>query len=521
MHFTSFDRRSLLLAGGAALAGAANADAQTASTAVDADAEFRNLADRLSQRTPSARPFLLRRFDATRLSPQGRILYDAILPGAEAEARLSQSAWGKYGAPYAVTSRNGAYRRAAELNSADDLRVAIREVNRDTNRLDTEGGLGVIAPDFVLDAAIRDVEAAAARVAAIGEERNATLVDALTRQAETLRTQRARASNEAGVWRLPGGEDFYANTLQLQLGAPVDPREAHGEALERCRDLQREADRLLRGEGLTRGSVGDRLRTLTRDARHHVANDTDAINRALLEMGGRLSRVRALLADVIPEAASASTTQAEVARLPQAQEANGAGGRRTGSTYFVDFGAPRPSWTLPSVVHHELIPGHILQNYFLFHADALDLQARYASGYPEGWAIYAEQLADDLGAFADDPLGRLGYLQWMLFRYGRIVADTGINALRWSRERAIAEMGALQGDSIAFVSVEDDVLRFCVQPGVYATQGLAALHIAQLRERTRRSARGFTMARFHNAMLRYGNLSPPGLTQAARAEFGA
>lgn len=521
MHFGSWDRRRLLLAAAGTLVGA-SAKAQTPEpvSASPADAEFREFADRLAQRTPSARPFLLRRYDASRLTPTGRIIYDAVLPGAEAEAALSQRSWGKFGVPYAVTSRNGAYRRAAELNPGDDLRVAIREVNRDTNRLEAEEALGVIAPDFALDAAISEVEGAAERVAASGEERHGALVEALTRQVETLRAQRARAGSEAGVWRLPGGEEFYSNTLKLQLGAAVDPRDAHGEALEHCRALQRETDALLRRQGLTSGSVGERLRTLGADPRYLTSTDEDGATRALLEMGGRLSRIRSLLGDVIPDAASHTTVPAEVGRVPRSQEANGTAGRRTGNAYLIDLSAQRPSWTLSSVVHHELIPGHILQNYFLFRSEPLELQARYASGYGEGWAIYAEELADDLGAFEGDPLGRIGYLQWMLFRYGRIVVDTGINTLRWTRQRAIDEMRALQGDSVAFVSIEEDVTRFCVQPGVYLAQGLAARHISQLCQRMRRT-RGFTMARFHQAMLRHGPLSPPGLTQAARAEFGA
>jgi uncharacterized protein (DUF885 family) len=110
----------------------------------------------------------------------------------------------------------------------------------------------------------------------------------------------------------------------------------------------------------------------------------------------------------------------------------------------------------------------------------------------------------------------------MLFRMARVVVDTGIHALLWSRQRAVDEMRALQGDSIAFVSIEDDVVRFCAQPGAHAAQGLTALHIAQLRMRTERAAgAAFDPKRFHEAMLRYGPLSPPGLDQAARAAFSA
>jgi uncharacterized protein (DUF885 family) len=209
-----------------------------------------------------------------------------------------------------------------------------------------------------------------------------------------------------------------------------------------------------------------------------------------------------------------------VRRLPAQYEAAGAQGRRVNSIYYVDLGAPRPRWTLPSVVHHELMPGHILQAPFEEAASPAALQTRYAAGYGEGWSTYAEQLADDAGAFADDPLARVGYLQWMLFRMARVVADTGLHVMRWPRERAVMEMRALQGDSIAFVSIEDDVVRFCAQPGAHAAQGLAALHIAALRARMQRAA-GFDMKHFHAAMLRYGPLSPPGLEQAARAAFGA
>jgi uncharacterized protein (DUF885 family) len=230
-------------------------------------------------------------------------------------------------------------------------------------------------------------------------------------------------------------------------------------------------------------------------------------------MNVRLARARGLLANTVEDADAAP---GEVRRIQANAEANGTAGRRQGAVYFVDLGARRPLWTLPSVAHHEVFPGHIYQAPFEGAAEPLDLQVRYASGYSEGWATYGEMLADEAGAFADDPLGRIGYLQWMLFRLGRVVADTGIHAMGWSRERAIEEMRALQGESIAFVSIEEDVSRFCVQPGLYTVQGLTTLHLHDLRERMRRRA-GFDAKRFHTAMLSYGPLSPPGLDQAAHA----
>lgn len=102
----------------------------------------------------------------------------------------------------------------------------------------------------------------------------------------------------------------------------------------------------------------------------------------------------------------------------------------------------------------------------------------------------------------------------------RVAVDTGIHVMRWSREQAIAQMRALQGESIAFVSIEEDVTRFAAQPGVAAAQGLSALRIVEVREETRRRAGAqFDLARFHAGMLRFGPLSPPGLAQAARVAF--
>lgn len=513
------------MAGASALGGFATASAQTRAPAsagtAEADAEFRAFVERLAARTRIARPFLIRQFSADRLTSQGRILYETILPGAEADAALSRSDWGDFGSPYAVTNRNGNYRRASELNPNDVLAIAIREVNRDTARLAADEGRGVIAPNFAIEAALRDLDAAIARVTAAGPDKQ-QLAEAITAQREALSAQLPRAPSEPGLWRLPGGEDYYAQTLKISLGATVDPREAHQRALARCRALQREADTLLRAQGLSSGSVGERLRTLMRDPRYLESVDDAGATRTLLSMGGNLSRVRSHLGDVIAGGASHQETPAEIGRLARAQENNGTAGRRAGQSYLIDLAVPRASWTLPSVVHHELIPGHVLQSYFERRAQPLlELQVRYAGAYSEGWAIYAEQLADEIGAFESDPLGRIGYLQWMLFRYGRIVADTGIHVMRWNRQRAIDELRALQGDSVAFVTIEDDVTRLAVQPGFYAAQGLMAMHIAELRESTRRNARNFTMLRFHEAMLRHGPLSPPGLTQSARGEFAA
>jgi uncharacterized protein (DUF885 family) len=511
-----FNRRHFLL-GSVALAGCASTPAPPASPDPAADTELRAMAERLAQRSRASRLFMLQRFDASRLTADGRVLYRSLIPGAEADAALSRYDFGDGVNPYTITHRAGAYRRVAELRDGDTPRRSANALDRETGRFQADAARGVAPPDFALAATIRAVEQARARVAASNDSAQQRVIDALTRQIEAMQGIAANASNEPGLWRLPDGEAYYAQVLKLAYGAAIDSREAHAMALDRCRTLQAEADALLRAEGLTQGDVGARLRALAADPRY-LTGTTDAGKAvAVATMNEDVTRIRALM----PQAFSnAEALQAEVRRVSNAREANGAAGGRSGTTYAVDLGRPRPVWTLPSVVNHELIPGHILQASYERAAAAPALQGRYAAAYSEGWATYAEMLADELGGFAGNPRARIGYLQWMLFRVGRIVIDTGIHAMRWNRERAIAEMIALQGESIAFVTIEEDVSRFTVQPGQYAAQGLSALHIHALRERTRREARGrFTLARFHDAMLRHGPLSPPGLDEAARAEF--
>lgn len=233
------------MSGAALLASGASAHAQSA----NADDDFRALVERLADRSRTSRAFLLRRYDASRLSPRGRILYDAILPGAEADANLSRMRWGSTGNPYAVTHRYGAYRRAAELRPDDYFRTLVRAVDRETRQMQADADRGVIAPDFALAATEPAVAQAAQRVAERGSERE--LAEALQRQVEAVQALRVRAGSEPGMWRLPDGDDFYAAALQFHLGAPVDPRAAHERALDRCRDLQAEADTLLRAQGLT------------------------------------------------------------------------------------------------------------------------------------------------------------------------------------------------------------------------------------------------------------------------------
>lgn len=267
--------------------------------------------------------------------------------------------------------------------------------------------------------------------------------------------------------------------LDAAWGGPVDVAVASRQAEGEIRRLTARADGLLRGQGLARGTVAERIGSLFADDRYLYADDDAGRDRAVAEMNARLAALRPRLAAAF---GGMAIPAGAVRRMSPADAARGRGGYREADAYYLDLKAirTRPAWTLPSVAFHETVPGHALQT---AHQAPGPAAPGVLNVYAEAWATYAEQLAADLGGFYGDPLGELGYLHWRLFRMARIVADIGLGARGWTEARAVAAMGAIQGPAIAFTTPAADVARMRQAPGVYAAQGLGALLIARLRPR--------------------------------------
>jgi uncharacterized protein (DUF885 family) len=303
----------------------------------------------------------------------------------------------------------------------------------------------------------------------------------------------------------------YRSALAAAYGGDLDPLAARRLAIAATRRLQVRADVLLRGQGLTDGDVGVRLRKLAQDPRWLYPENQAGRDRAVADMNARLATMRPKLAVAFGDL---PIPPAEVRRMSAADEAKGRGGYREAphdgepGAYYVDLKAirERPAWTLPSVAFHELTPGHLLQAALQEAAHPDAERVRAAPSFSEAWATYAEQLAADLGAYADDPLGEIGFLQWRLFRLGRVVADTGLHALGWSRSQAIAAMTALQGQSIAFITIEADVDRMIQTPGKAAAEGLGALALSRLRPAGRAAWPGFHRTVLQAAPWPFGEL---------------
>jgi uncharacterized protein (DUF885 family) len=526
---TMADRRQFL----AAAAAAVLLTARGRTEAVDPDARFYALLDTLkdadiADETPAgaaaararqvAHLSALRGFDPAPLSFEARLDYDGVLQGLGLEAILrGRFPFGTTGAgvsPYVISLRSGTWLTIggiAKNGPPEFLSALAATIGGETARIEADAAAGVVPPDFILDATLT-------KIAAARDLAPAPLSAALTAQYALLKGLRDGATHDAGVWRLPDGDAYYALALKIGTSLDVAPDVAHARGLDQVRELSARADVLLRKQGLKDGSVGKRLHLLSLDKRYLYADDDAGRTRAVAKMNAHLALVRPLLAKAF---AGLSTGIITVQRAGPGRigyrEAPSYDGASPGA-YYVDLRdiERRPSWSLPTVVHHETLPGHLLQLPLQERAKPPVLRLRYApNAFFEGWAIYAEQLADELGLFNDDDLARLGFLQSLLVRAGRLVIDTGIHWKRWRREEAIARFFDIAGD--APDTFENEVDRIVVQPGLTAGPALGRATILDLREAARGRS-GFNPIAFHGSILKRGSLRLALLQRAVAAD---
>ena len=315
-------------------------------------------------------------------------------------------------------------------------------------------------------------------------------------------------------WRLPRGADFYEAALQTSTTTARSPEEVHRFGLEQAHAISARLDAMLRQQGFTKGTVGERMAALYKDP-GQLYPDTDAGKRQAIDYcNARLSAIR----DKLPTVFSRLPGHAfEVRRVPPETEAGATSafsqppaidGSRPGIV-FVNLrdSADWPKFCLATTIYHEGLPGHQLQGGLALSSKDIPLIRKGGgfSGYAEGWALYAEQLADEIGMYDDDPLGRLGYLKAQLFRANRCVVDTGIHHYRWSREQAVRYFIEQGGEAPGFAARE--VSRYCVVPGQACSYKLGHSVFADLREaaRTRMGTR-FDIKSFHEAVLAPGRV---------------
>jgi uncharacterized protein (DUF885 family) len=336
---------------------------------------------------------------------------------------------------------------------------------------------------------------------------------ALDRQLALLTEMRGRARHDAGIWRIPEGEAFYALSVQAATTTDMTPDQIHQTGLDMVRELTARTDALMRRQGLTRGTVGERFRGMYTDPRFHYPNTDAGKNKLLADLNAQVEVIRAKLPQYF---GALPKTPLEIKRVPPFIEAGAPGGYyNTGSLdgtrpgiYWINLRdtAENPTWTLPTLTYHEGLPGHHLQLTLQQESEVPMLMKVVGYGaYAEGWGLYSEELAVEMGMYENDPWGQIGMLHDALFRGVRLVVDSGMHHKRWSREQAVKYYVDTIGDQEA--SAVTEIERYAVWPGQATSYMVGKIKIMELRERAR-AALGprFDIRRFHDTVLLNGSM---------------
>ncbi len=446
--------------------------------------------------------------------------------------------------PYVVTQNQGAwyevpdfldsYHQVKTRSDADAYLARLNEfadgLDGETQRIRHDAALGASPPDFILDGALKQMKGLRADpsglATSLAKRSNgipgdwgtraqkivrSRVVPALDRQIAVLERLRAHARPQAGVWKLPDGDAYYAWALRASTTTPMAPDEVHQLGLDRLASLNAQMDSILRARGLTQGSVGERLDALGKDPSYLYPN-TDAGRAQLLDyVNGRVADIRARLPRAFNTLVPGNLV---VKRVPPEIEAGAPGGYAApgsidGSVpgyYYINLRdtADLPKWSLPTLTYHEGIPGHVWQGEYSYKLPLIRTLLAF-NAYSEGWALYAEQLGNELGAYDDDPLGRLGYLQSMAFRAARLVVDTGMHAKRWSREDALRWFVAATGQTEG--SLRSEIDRYCAWPGQACGYEVGHSTINSLRQKAKAElGPKYDLKAFDDAVVLGGNV---------------
>ena len=488
------------------------------------------------------------------LTADQRIDLDCVLYTRRSAARIGGFDFGgsSYGpSPYVVSQLSGAYQSVPDfldtkykVETAADaeaylsrVRAFAKQVDDQTARMRHDAGLGVVPPDFILDLALTQMDRTATpstqalvvtsltkRAAAkqldprYGRDAahlwDAEVLPALQRQAAYARELRRVATHDAGVWKLPEGAAFYPAALQATTTTSLSPEEVHRFGLDQAKVLNARLDAELRKLGYATGGVGQRMAALGRDPKYLYPNTDAGKVEAIAYCNARLAAIRGRLPAVFERMPPYGF---EVRRVPVQTEAGSAAafaqppaidGSRPGLVYFnLKDSADWPQFALATTTYHEGLPGHQLESGLALSNTRLPLIRKLGgfSGYGEGWALYAEQLADEIGMYDDDPVGRCGYLVAQLFRANRCVVDTGLHHYRWSREKAVQYFVDAQGDTEGDAARE--IERYCVNPGQAASYKLGHSVFVDIREKAKaKQGARFDLKQYHAAVLRYGRV---------------
>ena len=451
-------------------------------------------------------------------------------------------------APYVVIQNVGTYldmpRFMDSSHPVDDAADADAFVSRieampqvldgELERIRSARAMGVVPPDFLLDKAIAQMEQTIAdaekgepyttslqeklteaglptgRAGQVSLLTRGPVADALKRQLAELKAERAVATSDAGMWARPGGEEWYRWALKASTTTDLGPDEIHEQGLEELESLHARMDPILRDIGYDSGTVGERMQALSTDKRYQFAAGDPGRAEIMTFIKGRIDWITAQMPRAFNQLVDPNV---EVRRLPLAEEPGAPGAY--GGAGSKDGSIPARMWInlrttdlhrkydLADLTYHESIPGHAWEGEFSNRLPLIRSILAF-NAFSEGWALYAEQLADELGAYDDFQVGRLGYLQSLAFRACRLVVDTGLHHKRWTREQGRAFFVERNGSKAEEVASEVD--RYCSWPGQACGYKIGHSQIVAQRARAKREMGGaYDFKGFNTAVILGGN----------------
>lgn len=497
----------------------------------------------------------------SQLSASDRIDYDAIL--WDYQAQLSGAHAFPFGdngtpinvtfyavTPYVVSQLTGLYQVVPDfldiqhtINDASDAEAYIKRLDgfalaldQETARLVGDARAGIVPPDFIINKTITQItglrdtppeqstlinsidrRTTEKGIAGDWKSRATTAVvdrvtPALTRQITALQALLGKAVHDAGVRNRPNGQAYYGFGAKMGTSTDMTAKEIHAVGLQKVADLGDEIDARFRALGRSQGSNAERMRALYADPTQLYPDSDEGRAQLIADLNDKVAAVTARLPQyfgVLPK------TKPIIRRVPVANELGAPSyyqpaaldGSRPG-VYNINLHdmADNPKFSLPTLTYHEAVPGHHMQISIQQEASLPQLRkvASY-NAYVEGWALYSEQLALEMGMYDKDPYGRIGYLHDALFRAVRLVVDTGMHSLGWSREQAIAYMCDKTGDSPGAAALE--IERYCVWPGQALGYMVGKITWLRIRDAMKAKQGGnFSIKTFHDTGLTAGSL---------------
>lgn len=450
--------------------------------------------------------------------------------------------WSYRPSPYAVAQNTGAFieipsflETSHKIETAEDvdaylarLEAYSSQLDGETERVVRDGARGYILPDFLLEKTIAQIESARTRAPeewglvtglvkhtstlSSGAGKQATaiandkILPAIGRQIEALSAFESRANSDAGIWAKPRGDEYYDWALRAGTTTDLSPDEVHQLGLDELASLQARMEPILQSIGYSKGTIGERMSALGNDPLYRFSDGDKGRGEIVTFIEDALTEIRTLMPSafetLVPGFLEVTRINPEVeAGAPGAYGGAGSIDGTQPGHFWINLRTPalHNKFNLKDLTYHEAIPGHVWQGEYTFSQPLIRSLLAF-NAYSEGWALYAQQIADELGVYDDFPVGRLGYLQSLAFRACRLVVDTGLHAKRWTREEANTWFVTNNGSNPEEVRGEVD--RYCAWPGQACGYKVGHSTINRLRDKAKSTLGAkFNYKRFNDAVV--------------------